>query len=217
MILKLDIKDFFPSISTSSIYHVFVDCGYATGVSVLLARCVTLKGGLPEGAPTSPALSNLVMNNFDAKLSEYCLSKGIRYTRYADDMTFSGNLKKRNELIRVVSQMLAVMGLKLNTSKVRVLRDNNHQIVTGILVNEKLNTPRSFRRSLRLECHYALDGDLEKNVENKIESTPTNSDIVRYLRSLLGKVNFVLFVNPQIRQFQTVKQRLVDKIAEYMD
>lgn len=217
LILKLDIKDFFINIRSKSVYEFFLECGYSESVSVLLTRCVTLDGGLPEGAPTSPALSNIIMRIFDKRIGQYCLKKHIRYTRYADDMTFSGDLTRENDLIVKVSEELAYLGLALNKKKTKRLSENNHQIVTGIVVNRKLNTPRIYRKNLRMECYNMLSGYAEHNLSQKIGHHPTNQEMIFYIKHVLGKVNFVLFVNPDIKQFQNYKDQLGFMLDTYED
>ena len=104
-ILKLDIKNFFESIDYVNVYNVFKEYGFSSGICGLLAHLVTYDDYLPQGAPTSPYLSNLVLRDFDLKVGKWCKSNKINYTRYSDDMTFSGNFKP-SEVVKMVRKML---------------------------------------------------------------------------------------------------------------
>ncbi len=103
---------------------------------MLLTYLCTYKDFLPQGAPTSSYISNLVMKDFDETLGAYCEENKISYTRYADDMTFSGNFNPK-EIIIKVRKMLAPLGLELNKDKIHVIKKSRSQNVTGIVVNEK--------------------------------------------------------------------------------
>ncbi|POR16920.1 reverse transcriptase, partial [Flavobacterium columnare] len=118
-VLTLDIEDFFPSIKYEYIYSYFFKLGYARDVSYVLANLCSYatkaskgkktditKRFLPQGAPTSPYLSNLILSNFDDSVAKYCNENKLKYTRYADDMTFSGDNIQKDELINFVKTEL---------------------------------------------------------------------------------------------------------------
>lgn len=102
-VLTVDIKDFFPSITIFRIIKVFENIGYSRPVSVFLANLCCLKKSLPQGAPTSPALSNIVAGNLDIKLSSFARENKLRYTRYADDITFSGEFIPKQTISHIRS------------------------------------------------------------------------------------------------------------------
>ena len=102
---------------------------------MLLTYLCTYYNVLPQGAPTSAYISNLVMKAFDEELGGWCKENNISYTRYSDDMTFSGNFNPSVVIIRV-RKMLRSLGLKLNDKKIAVIGKNKQQLVTGIVVNE---------------------------------------------------------------------------------
>ena len=89
-LLKLDLKDFFPSISINQVINVFKDLGYSNHVSFFLSAICCVEEHLPQGAPTSPALSNIIARHLDNRLLGLAKKMGYRYTRYADDLAFSG-------------------------------------------------------------------------------------------------------------------------------
>lgn len=190
MVVTVDLKDFFPSIKSGHILNVFLSMGYNIPVATLLTRLCCLRESLPQGAPTSAYLSNLVLLSFDELISNYCVKKGIRFTRYADDLTFSGNFDI-SALIFMLDFHLPFYGLKRNKNKFKVMRYGTRQFVTGIVVNDKLQLSREYRMKIRQEIHYiekfGLDGHL-----SHIGETRTN-----YLNHLIGKIQYALFINPK--------------------
>ena len=109
VVLNIDLKDFFPSIGKKKVFYIFNKiCGYDYNLSHCLSKLVMFEGGLPQGACTSPIISNIVSYKLDLRLSKLAESKGINYTRYADDMTFSGSKEIINKklLYTVVLQLM---------------------------------------------------------------------------------------------------------------
>lgn len=173
------------------VFYFFISSGYEKKLSLILSNLVTLKGSLPQGAPTSPCLSNIIMRKFDADISTYCKKNDIRYTRYADDLTFSGKLNKQ-KIINLCEKKLNRLNLKLNTDKIRVLKRHNRQSVTGIVVNEKIQVERSKRLEYRKITYY-----IEKyGTENHLKKINLNIDSKQYLISLKGKIGYAIFINP---------------------
>ncbi|TWD92206.1 RNA-directed DNA polymerase [Neobacillus bataviensis] len=153
-VLSLDLKDFFPSITQGSVYFIFKEIGYTEEVSRLLTRLCTYQGQLPQGAPTSPYIANLVCRKLDIKLQEFACNQNIAYTRYADDLTFSAN-KELSEYIPRIKEIVIIQGFKVNDSKTRCRYRHQRQLVTGLVVNnEKVSIPRELKRKLRQEIHY---------------------------------------------------------------
>ena len=106
----------------------------------MLTKLCCLEDCLPQGAPTSPMLSNIIMKEFDNVVAKYTGNKKIRYTRYADDMTFSGDFNP-GQIISFIKKELNRLGLKLNEGKIRTRCIWQRQEVTGIVVNEKMQLP----------------------------------------------------------------------------
>jgi RNA-directed DNA polymerase len=192
MVLSLDIEDFFGSISAARVYRLFERTGYCKPVTTMLTRLCTLDGSLPQGAPTSPALSNLISLRLDRRLAGYALKNGIRYTRYADDLTFSGNFNA-GSVIRFVERILLDEGLKLNVNKTRLMLKHNRQEVTGIVVNDGMQALRYVRRKLRQDIYHIDKYGIDSHI---LFTGKTKANYVNHLR---GIANFVLFVNPKDR------------------
>lgn len=204
VVLCVDIKDFFSSIKHDSVYNIFNSIGYSERVSTTLTNLCCLNGCLPQGAPTSAYLSNIFMYSFDENVAEFSLKNNIRYTRYADDMTFSGNFDPDKVLDFLSNSLLP--GLALNTEKTKVMRRNTRQIVTGVVVNDKLQVEKSKRKELRKNIYYIEKYGLISHLSH-IKCTKAN-----YLKHLLGLVNYVLFINPNDPEARQQKKFLKDLI-----
>jgi RNA-directed DNA polymerase len=167
VVLKMDLVDFFPSIHFGRLCGLFRQHGAGSEAARLLAALVTyrpiLQGGgvawpsvLPQGAPTSPALSNLVCRRLDARLAGLASRAGAVYTRYADDLTFSFRAEPTKGIGRFawwVNQITHQEGFIENLKKRRVLRPSGPMRVTGLVTNEILSVPRSERRRFRAMLH----------------------------------------------------------------
>ncbi len=188
-ILKLDIKNFFDRIRYSTVKEkVFPERKYSEQIRVLLTMLCYHKDSLPQGAPTSPAITNIIMREFDERVGDWCREKGIVYSRYCDDMTFSGGNFEASEVKAFISEELRGMGLFLNDKKTAEIDSGKRQVVTGIVVNQKTNVPSEYKRKIRQEIYfckkYGVDGHLKRI---GYEKTP-----VSYLQSLMGRIAFVL-------------------------
>ncbi len=153
MVMNLDIKNFFPSIKWNQVFNLFRHLGYSKKVSFYLARLTTLADVLPQGAPTSPMISNHVVGHLDARLSGLAAANGYAYSRYADDLTFSGN-SDLVSLLPLVTKILKEEGFVLNETKTRIMRSHQQQEVTGLVVNRAVAVRRSHRRWLRQQLYY---------------------------------------------------------------
>lgn len=158
-VLNLDIKDFFPSVSLKKLMPM-LRC-YSDFPSYLyewIEFCCFLEGVLPQGACTSPVLSNIYFIELDVLLSDYADTYELDYTRYADDITFSGSFilkDQKDRIIERVSRFLSTYDLKLNMKKIKLTSYAQCQSVTGIVVN---NNKLTIRGSRRRELFHNLKG-----------------------------------------------------------
>jgi len=223
MLIKLDINNFFGSVRDKQIHNLWrnIWCQtpkissdenqkYSTEeISKLTSNSVqltTLDKALPQGAPTSGFLANCVLDEFDKILLSYCSKRKMNYSRYSDDITISGKLRKSKEISRIisfVSHQLKSYDFELHERKTRVLKKHNRQIVTGIVVNEKLSIPRKLKKVIRQEYYYLL-----KYAESHVNRH--HSNIQKYINRLLGKVNWVLQVEKNNSEFQTYRNQIKD-------
>ena len=131
---------------------------------MLLTYLCTYNGYIPQGAPTSAYISNLVMKEFDNEIGEWCEDNNISYTRYSDDMTFSGDFNPKI-IITKVRKMLNKLGLQLNNEKTNVILKSNSQNVTGIVVNEKLQINSKYRSTIRKEVYYISKYGIDSHIK----------------------------------------------------
>lgn len=207
-VLNVDLKDFFPTITFVRAKGVFQQLGYSPAVATILAllctecprRTVQYAGetlhvavgprGLPQGACTSPALSNLVVRRMDARLQGIGNRLGWTYTRYADDLTFSASGDATKLLAYLMARIRHIAqdeGFALNPAKTRVQRPHTRQSVTGIVVNERPGVPRVLVRRLRSILHHARhEGLPAQNRENR-------PNFEAWLR---GMIAYIRMVNP---------------------
>jgi RNA-directed DNA polymerase len=209
-VFTLDLENFFPSITIDGVEKIFSKLGYCNSISNLLAKLCTRNGTLPQGAPTSPTLSNLIFIDADEMIANYCIQKKIRYTRYADDLSFSGDFDEK-ELFVVVKGIIEKMKFKINTAKTKLMTPGNRQTVTGIVVNEKPQVVFHKRNELRQAMYYIQKFGIDEHREYR-EINQRN-----FLEHLLGKINFVLQINPKDTEFIKYKSFLVDlKKKQYL-
>ena len=205
-ILKLDIEGFFDHILYSQIKNtVFCEEKFAEPIRVLLTMLCYYKESLPQGAPTSPVITNIIMCDFDEAVGAFCNEKKIAYTRYCDDMTFSGDFDE-GEVIAFVKGELCKLGLFLKNRKTAVIPASKRQTVTGIVVNEKLNITKEYKKKIRQEMHYIQKFGLDEHIKRcKI------ADKQQYVLSLRGRIAFVLQTTPNDCEFLEYKKILAEK------
>ena len=212
VVIALDLHDFFGSIKSISVYQLFRRIGYNKSVSMMLTKLCTFKNALPQGAPTSPMLSNLIFYELDKKIFRYCQARDIRYTRYADDMTFSGECISISHLISYVKMLVGTKHFKLNEEKTNIMGRGSCQKVTGIVVNEKIQVSKSYRDKIRQEVYFCIKYGVSNHMR-KIKLPDWISTPKIYLHHLMGKVNYVLQINPKDRKFLEYRRCLNDFLA----
>ena len=201
MVMKLDIRGFFDHcIYTLVKAKAFPAEKYSEANRILLTLLCVYKEALPQGAPTSPAISNILLRDFDNVVGQWCNQRNIAYTRYCDDMTFSGQFDHR-QVKALVKTELKKLGFFLNDKKTVVLKSGQRQSVTGIVVNEKPQTPASYRRKLRQELYYCR----KFGFYDHIRSQGLNISVDTYKAQLVGRVNYALSVNPKDQELQRYK------------
>jgi len=201
IVLTMDLKNFFDSVKFDTVEQIFTNAGYSKLISNLLTKLCTLKHTLPQGAPTSPCLSNIIFFNLDKQISEYCISRKIKYTRYADDMAFSGSFDT-DVLIDFVKNTVESQELTINEEKTLIRRQYQPQIICGIIVNEKVQVPKKKRNELRQAVFYIEKYGLESHLE-KIEWNRGN-----YIKHLIGVANYILFINPKDKNVREYRKKL---------
>jgi RNA-directed DNA polymerase len=150
---SIDLTDFFPSIKKEAVTRVFEMIGFPHEGAYFLAGLCCLNGKLPQGAPTSPAIANLVFLEADVQISNLSENQDVTYTRYADDLTFSCE-KPLDPMFRTkITELISHYGFAINHRKTRLMGPRCRREVTGLSVNEKLSIVRPLRRKLRAMFH----------------------------------------------------------------
>lgn len=224
IVIRMDLKDFFPSIQAARIQALFKKLGYPPGVAGTLARvCVNRaphgifrdrQGGatlpwaerqalksphLPQGSPCSPALANLCAYRLDLRLAALAQSLGANYSRYADDLAFSGGDELARAAQRFHIQVTAIAleeGFQVNTRKTRLMRQGTRQQVTGVVVNAHPNLARdAFDRLKAVLTNCIRHGPASQN----------RSQVPDFRAHLAGKISYVRMLNPQrAKRLQTL-------------
>lgn len=204
VVLKLDLKDFFPNITYPRVRGLFISLGYSYPVAATLALLCTeydreafTRAGtrhyvsigprhLVQGAPTSPGLANLVAWKLDRRLGGLAAKRGFAFTRYADDLTFSGDDRAAVDQLRgLARRIIDEEHFTVNSPKTRVAPRSARQVVTGLVVNEATATPRALRRRLRAILHNAQRTGLEA------QNRDHRDDFAAYLRGMIAYIQGV--------------------------
>jgi retron-type reverse transcriptase len=223
-IINLDLQDFFPSITYRRVKGLFRSLGYSEAAATIFGLLCTeptneeveLDGrkyfvstgvrNLPQGAPTSPAITNILCRRLDRRLLKAAEELGFIYTRYADDLTFSASGESLRNLGNVLSRAHATVtheGFSIHPAKTRVIRRSRRQDVTGVVVNSKPNVSRQELKRFRATLYQIeKDGPADKRWGN-------SRDVIA---SIQGFANFVYMVNPDKGvELQSRVRAIVDK------
>ena len=154
LVINLDLKDFFPSITYSDVFKVFIYMGYTKEVSHLLTQlCTNGNNVLPQGSPASPSLSNLICLKLDKRISSLAKKNGFTYTRYADDITISGEKNIVNSL-PLICRIIREEGFVINQEKTRLQYSSHRQEVTGLTVNKKVSITKKMKKEIEDAIYY---------------------------------------------------------------
>lgn len=193
-VVNLDLKDFFSSVKLEKVFRAFYYYGYTISVSYLMARLCTYNNELPQGAPTSPYLSNVVCLKLDKRISELAKKYGASYTRYADDITLSANTDISN-IIPVVEKIVTDEGFSLNNKKTRVLYEYQRQEVTGLLVSgNKVRVDKKYIKKFKQEIYYCKKYGVADHLRH------IKCDKRFYKEHMYGKAYFVNMVDANLGQ-----------------
>ena len=210
VVVNVDLENFFPTITFNRVRGAFEHLGYSPAVATILAllttesprREVEYAGSrfhvavgpraLPQGACTSPALSNLISRRLDSRLTGIAAKLGWRYTRYADDMSFSADeaaspRDKTGYLLARIRHIVQEEGFSVNEGKTRVLKQSTAMKVTGLVVNDRLGVSRRETRTLRAILHNARKHGLASQNRNNHP---------HFESQLRGRIAFVEMINP---------------------
>ena len=191
-VLKMDIHDFFGSIRSPRVRQTFKKIGYPENVSKVLGALCCLHRHLPQGAPTSPALSNIVGYEMDRKLAALAAEYGVTYTRYADDLTFSGDVFPKEQIIPQVKRIIRDEKFEPNHKKTHFMNQSSRKIITGVSVASgvKLTIPKSKKREIRKNVYFILTKGLAEHQRRIGSHDPA------YLKRLIGMLCYWRAIEP---------------------
>lgn len=199
-ILHADIVNFFPSITIASVTKVFDAAGYPPNVASMLAKICTRDGQVPQGAPSSPRLSNVIFEPVDRELEALASQHGLTYSRYVDDIIFSGDPETLKRMKSAIRSLLLSFDFRMNERK-SFVQLGKKKIVTGISIGMgSLKVPRRRRRE------YARS--IFTNIK-RIEAGELDDREPLFVESDLGKLSYWLTVDPENRQALRLRDRLL--------
>ena len=188
VVVNADIKNFFPSTTYKQVFDLSFKLanGKLSPFSRrLLAELCCQGGHLATGSPTSPAVSNLILKRLDSSLSKIASNLNVNYSRYADDLTFSGG-DAAVWMLKPLKVLLAQNGYELDDKKTNIFRKGRRQSVTGLVVNEQVNMARPLKKKLRAAVHARVEG------RQPIWNGKPISDV-----ALKGHISFLSMVSPE--------------------
>ena len=166
--LKMDLKNFYPSIQRDQVFFQFLNIGYNTYAANLLTNICYNQDGLPQGAVTSPYLANMICYKMDVRIASYCNKRDITYTRYADDLAFSSdNRDSLRNIYGMIKKIVEDEGFSVNDEKTCFMTPKNHKVLLGVTINDaNIKVPRQMKKMVRIMIHRAvITGDYSrKNV-----------------------------------------------------
>lgn len=208
-VLTVDLQDFFPSINFARVLAIFLDIGYTRDVSITLARLCCLEDALPQGAPTSPNLSNIVCRRMDFRLSRMCQKLGVSYTRYADDLCFSAD-RIPTSLLQSLNSIILGEGFEINQNKTRMHSGkSNRKMVTGLNVaHSEIRLPKDFKRAISLELYHIESHGLLSHLAKRKITDPA------YLAKLLGRIGYWLQIetgNSEAIRYKEILKKFISQ------
>lgn len=211
VLIRIDLKNFFGSVTTRMVCDALqVETGYPLDLCLFLARLCCFRGRLPQGAVTSPILSNIAFRRYDQLLARLAENYQVRYTRYSDDLYFSGSRKLNvDKFITEVTVMLTRFGFTVNPEKTTVRRRHHRQTVLGMTVNEKVRVTRQYRRDLLQELYYL------QRFGRKCNGAVAYGDYYGYMQHLQGKLVYALATDPDNRKLLDAQDALRRRMITY--
>ncbi|OXG07777.1 reverse transcriptase (RNA-dependent DNA polymerase) [Flavobacterium araucananum] len=209
-VLNVDIEDFFPSINFRRVKVVlglspFNLIDEREKIAFIIANLGTYKNYLPQGSPLSPLLSNIVTQKLDRKISKFCLTHRIKYSRYADDLSFSTNRNILDEsFVKSIKNIVEDENFRINDEKTRLRTSRESQEVTGLVVNEKVNIKREYLQKVRAMLNNWEKGGLRSAEETFKKHQPPNKLNYDFRSVLLGHLSFLKLIRGD--DDQTVKR-----------
>ena len=186
--LKVDLKDFFPSIKIKRVRELFNRKGYSKEIAAYLSYLCCLNGSIPQGAASSPIISNIILSNLDKRLNNFSRNQGVVYSRYADDMTFSAK-ELPFDFKSIVFRNIANEGFQVNFSKLKEYSNTHRKLVTGILVKDKkIRLQKKMRKEMRDQVYFIQKFGILDQIERYND--------IYYIDRVLGRLGYWKQIEP---------------------
>lgn len=202
-----DIKSYFDSVTNSHVYRLFTKHLNCTPkIAEILTQLVTYKAHLPQGSPCSPIIANLVLQDFDVSLENYCRKKNIRYSRFGDDLLISSNFRLK-KIQTIVVELLRRKGLKINEQKIvkNISLNKTGVKALGLTLGHKISVPRKYRREVGAILVNARKTGLEaQNRKNRYN----------FRQHLKGRINLIkMFHQKEGEKLNKMLQGIPDELG----
>ena len=219
IILKVDLLKFYDIITEERVYGVFQSLGYAKNLAYSFAKITTAKHRqsywdnfdksskeilkelveikppiLPQGAPTSPALSNIIATKMDYRFEALAKKLNFRYSRYADDLTFSISNEGKLPSLKLITKIIENEGFFINTKKTKYMKKGCKQYVTGLTTTNGINVSKEYRKKISEHIYYCRKYGVNSHLDKrKIEFPKYNN--IRFHDWLYGHMCFIKSIN----------------------
>ena len=200
-LLTLDLKDFFPNVKRNQVYNIFKAIGYNKTISTLLTNICTYHEALPQGSPCSPKLANLSLWRLDVRIQGYVGKRGINYTRYADDLSFSGlNPAKVVKIIPMIKSIIEDEKFTVNKEKTRISGSARAKKITGLIIaNDTFGIGKEKYKKVRAKIHHL--------------TLPSEKTNIKLLYEVNGWISYMNSVDK--RRFDKAKKYIEDLKCKY--
>jgi RNA-directed DNA polymerase len=164
-VLNMDLLDFFPNVKRERVFNIFKSIGYDNAISVILTNLCVYENSLPQGGPCSPKLANLSAWQLDVRIQGFVGKRGVIYTRYADDLSFSGlSSIKVTQIIPMIKKIIEDENFTINYSKTRVAGSSRTKLVTGLVIsNNSIGIGTVKYKMIRAKVHHLTLNDEQTN------------------------------------------------------
>lgn len=209
--LKIDLKDFFPSINIKRVRELYNRMGYSKEIAAYLSYLTCLNGSIPQGAGSSPMISNIILQNLDKRLANFSKKNDVVYSRYADDLIFSAEQIPSN-FKELVIQNIHNEGFKVNNEKIKEYSLNHRKLVTGILIKKtEIRLQKSKRKEIEEQVYYIKKFGI-------LDQISRYNDIY-YIDRILGRLGYWKqlepnneYVNTSLKIIKTMYNKVLTKV-----
>lgn len=222
IILKIDLLKFFDTITENRVFGAFADMGYKKNLAVSLAKITTAQhrkeywksmpraelkmigfeidnapSVLPQGAPTSPALANILANKMDYRFEKLSEKLGFRYSRYADDLTFSIRGDQRLPSLKMIKKIIEEEKFVVNEKKIQYLKKGGKQYVTGLTTTNGVNVSKKYRKEIGSHIYYCRRFGVKDHLNKISGENQKPQGVLPFHDWLYGHICFIFSVNRQ--------------------